>query len=373
MSNIVFNSGAIDRLKSASGIYIWGTNRLGYNLAQGLLDSGLTFLGFIDSYKHGKSVQLCGKEIKVSAPDEIADKHSKTLIISGINQYMEIYDKAVECGFKDSNIVDTMLLYDCAAPEQEDMIRTIYSEWLVHSICNDYPKNKQKYAHLNKILSDERSKDVLSAVIKLADGDTRPIDVRRAIAAVSEDEAYQYEEFMTASGGGGVFADCGSYDGTNSIAFMRLNPNYKKIYAFEPDAHRMKWVKEALSDYSGVEYLAYGCSDMRKRLKFHVGVGGEVSMVRESGEQTIECVPLDDVVKEDKAFIKMDIEGAEMDAILGAKRLFTNGSPFAISVYHRAGDIWKIPERILGYNPNYKLYLRKYGSKISEVVLFGVS
>ncbi|GAB7141326.1 hypothetical protein RsTz2092_12990 [Deferribacterales bacterium RsTz2092] len=76
---------------------------------------------------------------------------------------------------------------------------------------------------------------------------------------------------------------------------------------------------------------------------------------------------------EDRAFIKFDIEGAEVDGINGARRLLRNGSPFAICVYHKPSDFWQIPQLILSINPNYRLYLRHHTDYVSETVLYGVA
>ena len=94
-------------------------------------------------------------------------------------------------------------------------------------------------------------------------------------------------------------------------------------------------------------------------------------MISDSGDTEIDCVALDDIVKENTALIKMDIEGAELDTISGAKHLIENGSPLAISVYHKPSDIWMIPELILSINPRF--YLRHYSNCIYESVLYGVA
>ncbi len=96
------------------------------------------------------------------------------------------------------------------------------------------------------------------------------------------------------------------------------------------------------------------------------------SMISDIGNTQINCVALDDIVKEKTALIKMDIEGSEIDAVNGARRLIENGAPLAISVYHRPSDIWMIPELILSINPCYKFYLRHYSKSIFDTVLYGI-
>lgn len=69
----------------------------------------------------------------------------------------------------------------------------------------------------------------------------------------------------------------------------------------------------------------------------------------------------------------MDIEGFEYEALRGAQRLIGKYQPkLAISVYHNAEDIWKIPKLILEINTNYKIFLRHYTKGICETIMFFV-
>jgi hypothetical protein len=70
-------------------------------------------------------------------------------------------------------------------------------------------------------------------------------------------------------------------------------------------------------------------------------------------------------------FIKLDIEGAEQDALCGAKETIKKYTPIlAICIYHKAQDWYKIPQIVLDINPNYKLYLRHYMEGIYETVMY---
>ncbi len=70
-------------------------------------------------------------------------------------------------------------------------------------------------------------------------------------------------------------------------------------------------------------------------------------------------------------FIKMDIEGAEYDALCGARKIIASQKPkLAICVYHKAEDIIEIPRLILDINPDYKFALRHYSLFDTETVLY---
>ena len=70
-------------------------------------------------------------------------------------------------------------------------------------------------------------------------------------------------------------------------------------------------------------------------------------------------------------YIKMDIEGAEMEALLGAQGNIKNNKPkLAICLYHKPEDIIEIPHIILSINPDYKLAIRHYTTCNWETVLY---
>lgn len=70
-------------------------------------------------------------------------------------------------------------------------------------------------------------------------------------------------------------------------------------------------------------------------------------------------------------FIKLDIEGAEMDALIGARMSIKKWKPrLAVCVYHRREDLVEIPLYIHGLVPEYKMYLRHYSTCRAETVLY---
>lgn len=72
-------------------------------------------------------------------------------------------------------------------------------------------------------------------------------------------------------------------------------------------------------------------------------------------------------------FIKMDIEGAEKEALVGAQNIIRNQKPkLAISIYHKKEDIWELPALLLEMNPEYQFYLRHYSLREAETVLYAV-
>ena len=95
-----------------------------------------------------------------------------------------------------------------------------------------------------------------------------------------------------------------------------------------------------------------------------------------TGDTEVEVVTLDDDISEQISVIKMDIEGAEKDAILGAEYHIRNEKPkLLISAYHLPGDLFDIPCLINDIRDDYKFYIRFNGHGClwpCDYVLFAV-
>lgn len=92
----------------------------------------------------------------------------------------------------------------------------------------------------------------------------------------------------------------------------------------------------------------------------------------------VETISLDDYVRDRRLskvdFIKMDIEGGERDALLGARNTIATLKPrLAIALYHRFDDLFVLPEIILQANPRYRFGFKWTNRKVTnEAVLFAV-
>jgi hypothetical protein len=69
----------------------------------------------------------------------------------------------------------------------------------------------------------------------------------------------------------------------------------------------------------------------------------------------------------------MNIEGAEIDALNGARKTIETWMPkLAISVYHRPSDLWQIPQLIHDFSKDYDFFLRQHDGGVIETVLYAI-
>lgn len=171
------------------------------------------------------------------------------------------------------------------------------------------------------------------------------------------------------------FVDCGVLDGETSLNLLELRKGQvEKIWMFEPDKNNILKVKNSFKDkvvdYEIVEKGVWSC-----QTKLHFNSRGDgCACIDNNGEDVIETIKLDDVLMDcNPTFIKMDIEGAEYEALKGAENIIRKYHPkLAISVYHKPEDIFELPSLILEYNPGYKIYLRHYSLTSSETILYAI-
>ena len=87
------------------------------------------------------------------------------------------------------------------------------------------------------------------------------------------------------------------------------------------------------------------------------------SAVSDSGNVQISVDTIDNIVGDEFiSFIKMDVEGAELNALKGAIKTLERCKPIlALSAYHKKEDLITLPQFIKNIYGDCKFYLRKHG------------
>lgn len=172
-----------------------------------------------------------------------------------------------------------------------------------------------------------------------------------------------------------IYVDAGTYDGQSVLEFVRwAGGKHKKTYAFEPMSRMCEIARQRIhkSNVSNVEVLNYAAWDKREELLFEADGAG--SHMAESGVDVVQAIDIDSVVKDEQVtFIKMDVEGSELQALRGARKTIINNRPrLAICVYHKPEDVVELGNYILDLVPEYRMYIRHYASNVWETVLYAV-
>lgn len=127
-------------------------------------------------------------------------------------------------------------------------------------------------------------------------------------------------------------------------------------------------VEHTVRNLKNVEIHNKALWNKKELLQFSFDGAG--SSIDENG-MTVEAEPLDPDSK--VTFVKMDIEGAEMNALEGMKSIIMEQKPkLAICIYHLYDDLWNIPKYIHELVPEYKLYMRHYSKINEETVIYAI-
>lgn len=169
-----------------------------------------------------------------------------------------------------------------------------------------------------------------------------------------------------------VFIDAGCFDGGTSKDFIKwCDNNYKKIIAFEPDQQCFRLCRKLELDNFHVINVATW--NKKEKLNFNMTSDGGSSN-NKYGSIEIEGNTIDNILAGEAAtFIKLDVEGAEYNTILGASETIMKHKPkLAISIYHKEEDIYEIPLLLMRLRDDYKFYIRHYTSSPWETVLYAI-
>lgn len=229
----------------------------------------------------------------------------------------------------------------------------------------EFQANQSEYEWAHDILSDSESKKIFEKLVLFRYDN----DISHLNEFTQREDVQYFEQFLKLNKEGESFVDVGGYDGFTSLEFIKHCPDFRTIDLFEPDHLNFERCKRELSPYPNVYFHPIGLSDQRRTVKFDIS--GSASRITDDGSIIINVDRLDDVITNKPTFVKMDIEGAEAEAIEGAKNIILSSHPrLAISAYHSAGDFWRIPKQILSIRDDYNIYMRHYTECIYETVLF---
>ena len=339
-------------------ILIWGRGISALDSYIALKAKGANIMGFVDSFVDDKLQTYAGQTL-YKADSLIQTPNLIIYIATHKHDYrMEILEELAKYNNPEILIGGWVL-----GPSIYDLNETVpcIDE---NTFCIDYVRRK---------LSDEISLAVFDNMLEYRR--TNDYEFLKRIP-LDSDEQY-YNKGIIKLNNDEIFIDGGGYNGSTSRSFARhTNNRYNRIIITEPDEIMYDVLCEYIRIWGlhDVNLIKKGLWNTNTIVQFDNDFYSGSSHVTNCGGNLIDVVTVDMLLNGDKVtFIKMDIEGAEREALEGSKDTICEHRPkLAISIYHKYDDLWVIPYRLMNEYPEYNFYIRQYGRGTNETVLYAV-
>jgi FkbM family methyltransferase len=346
-------------------IFLYGSGKTGVLSAQSLFISGLRrslhFIGFADSTSEGEMTFTIRNGEKITKPiftiDAIQEDYPDAVIVLAMGKEAKAQVLQKLRNYK----------FGVIMPSLGALISLIQNP-SVNSFAPHYCKYEEVYNSFN----DHISQSLIAKIAAARMGYCPP------------PENYSVQQYFPLNlfslSENEVFVDCGAFDGNDSINFTKFTNNkYTRIVMFEPNKENFGNIQKRvpyLSD-SRITVENYGVWSTKTTLKFqNDSASSTIISDNDNSDENVDVISLDEYFKDKPAteqptFIKMDIEGAEIEALKGSQNIIREFTPkLAICVYHKIADMYEIPELIRSINPNYKMSLLHHSDSFYETVLY---
>lgn len=353
------------------GIYIFGAGAHGQVFYEVLTGLGLQVLAFLDSSGARDSYNNC----VVLRPEQVSAKDVEVYISLGISS-ARVKEELQGAGFgKVFDLRESFVQYPLLLKALK-----VHSLWYSEELSDMV--NPAGIHALRGLLEDAKSRRVLDQIVAF----------RRSLAPdqyVRPDHHVQYfpDDIDVFSAMDAIrLVDAGAYcgDTIRSIMDVSVKNNLKIEYiaSFEPDPENLKGLREEIWRRSQggckARFFLYPAAVWERSESLHFADNLATSScivprdLDSDPADTILGLSIDDCLYAAAPnFIKMDVEGAEKEAIAGARETIVSHRPvLAICLYHRPGDLWQIPLLLKKMVPDYRMYLRVYGDMLLETVLY---
>ena len=175
-----------------------------------------------------------------------------------------------------------------------------------------------------------------------------------------------------------VFLDGGAYIGDTIEIAQKYIPNLRLIYAFEPNKETYKTlIDNKRITGTSIKFYNSGLGKKEGEFKFKNDDAG--SRISNEGSEEIHVLSAGEFVstlEQDELpdFIKLDIEGAELDVIDSLDMFIARYKPdLAISIYHKLEDLWTIPLKLKLFCPEYHIYIRHQSNYYTETICYAAT
>jgi len=322
--------------------YILGINKLTKSVQKYIQVDGI-----IDDFSR---VQRSRKKTVLNIND--VDNKNSIILFTSSGSPLEVKNHLDKIGFLNISYLDFYKYSDF----------NLIDPPFMGDFIDDFKQNQDKYKWLYSKFEDKKSKQIFEKLINFKisfDYDFMQGFTNNHKEQYFDKKLIKYQKDI-------VFVDGGGYVGDTIPQIIDNFPDFKKIYLIEPNALHINIAKRDFGNIPNIEFINCGLGKEKITIQDNTA-----SNNCDHNYQAVNINTIDNLINEKVDFIKLDIEGAEQDAIDGAKNIIKKYKPIlAICIYHKANDWYKVPQKVLNIYSGYKIYLRHYMEGIYETVLY---
>lgn len=243
--------------------------------------------------------------------------------------------------------------------------------WL--SSVDDILHQKDDVLRCFNILADEESRKSFLNIIRYRLSLDR--SYIKEIMKPAEEE--YFDKDVISLSGKEVFVDGGAYAGDTIANFLKVTGGrFEAIHSYEPDARSFAKLKEYSDSLADPRVFIYplALGETKGSVKFS-NSGSLGSRISETAKMTTDVIDLDSSLGGFKpTFIKLDVEGWELEALKGAQKIIFLYSPkLAVCIYHKPDDLWKIPLFLKDVFPQHRFFIRHYSYFLYDTVCYAIN
>lgn len=338
-------------------IYIWGAGKLAKFVIKQLKKNELKVKGVVTS-----TDDRVGDSFENTHFVERKQIEKEALIIVCSQSYPVIFETIEKMGHK------KYVYYEIIPFIYENFTRWDMSYNEIHRVWFEKGEKIKKVMPL--LLHDEISVEVFKNVLMYRTTLQNEYIDKAYFLSIERGSTY-FDKEIIKLGSEEVFIDCGGYVGDSTEMFiMNCHNRYEKIIFFEPNSELMETARENLKKYPYITYYAKAVGE-KEGVAFFTPLDAS-GMVSDNGQVQIPVSSIDGLIPPVcPTYIKMDIEGSEMDALRGGLDIIKRCVPkLAISIYHKHYDLFEIIEFIDSLNLGYEFYVRHYTRTLADTVLY---
>lgn len=178
---------------------------------------------------------------------------------------------------------------------------------------------------------------------------------------------------------GDIVLDAGLFDSTVLRRFALSVGPQGHCYGFEPEPDNLAFVRRTIREFGdpgNITLVEKGLFSQRGHMHISAqGPSGALQAGADDQSSPCEVVDVDSFAEEYSLpridLIKMDIEGAEVQALRGAEQSIRRWKPkLHICAYHHIEDIVDIPAFILRIVPDYRFYFTAHAPYLNEYTYY---